>query len=66
MDSFSSMLNVEFVAKGFANGLTEASNSFATDMIKDGVSAKMIQKYTKLSMERLEEIAKSLNTTLVL
>ncbi|WP_405379321.1 Rpn family recombination-promoting nuclease/putative transposase [Phascolarctobacterium sp.] len=53
-------------SKGKIAGRTEATNSFAIDMIKDGISAKMIQKYTKLSMERLEEIAKSLNTTLVL
>ncbi|WP_405379023.1 Rpn family recombination-promoting nuclease/putative transposase [Phascolarctobacterium sp.] len=66
MDRFSTMMKDEYEAKGIAKGLTEATNSFATDMIKDGVSAKMIQKYTKLSMERLEEIAKSLNTTLVL
>ncbi|WP_405382774.1 Rpn family recombination-promoting nuclease/putative transposase [Phascolarctobacterium sp.] len=66
MDRFSTMMKDEYEAKGKVAGRTEATNSFATDMIKDGEPANKIMKYTKLSMERLEEIAKSLNTTLVL
>ena len=53
-------------ARSYEKGRAEERDSFATDMIKDGEPANKIMKYTKLSMERLEEIAKSLNITLVL
>ncbi|WP_405383515.1 hypothetical protein [Phascolarctobacterium sp.] len=47
-------------------GKAEANISTATDMIKDGLPASMIIKYSKLSLEKLQELAKSLNTTLVM
>ena len=52
--------------KGEARGEAKANISTATDMIKDGLPASMITKYSKLSLEKLQELAKSLNTTLVM
>ena len=54
------------VARGEARGKIEASIATATDMIKDGLPASMIVKYSRLSLEKLQELAKSLNTTLVM
>ena len=53
-------------ARGKTLGKTEANISTATDMIKDGLPASMITKYSKLSLEKLQELAKSLNCTLVM
>ena len=53
-------------ARGKSLGKAEANLSTATDMIKDGLPASMIVKYSKLSLEKLQELAKSLNTTLVM
>ena len=52
--------------QGILEGKTEANISTATDMIKDGLPANMIIKYSKLSLEKLQELAKSMNTTLVM
>ncbi|WP_405378613.1 hypothetical protein [Phascolarctobacterium sp.] len=53
-------------ARGEARGKEKERTNTATNMIKDGLPASMIQKYTTLTMDKLQEIAKSLNTTLVL
>ena len=52
--------------EGEARGEAKANISTATDMIKDGLPASMITKYSKLSLEKLQELAKSLNCTLVM
>ena len=57
---------LEGEARGIHLGKVEANLSTATDMIKDGLPASMIQKYTTLTIDKLQEIAKSLNTTLVM
>ena len=53
-------------ARGLNNGENIANTNFATEMIKDGEPVSKIQKYTKLTLDRLEEIAKSLNVKLVM
>ena len=55
-----------FEQRAEARGERKANDSSAAEMIKDGLPVSKIQKYTKLTVERLEEIAKSLNTTLVM
>ena len=47
-------------------GEAKANISTAIDMIKDGLPASMISKYSSLSLDKLQELAKSLNTTLVM
>ena len=47
-------------------GEAKANISTAIDMIKDGLPASMISKYSRLSLDKLQELAKSLNTTLVM
>ena len=70
MDAMIARFEKRAEARGEARGLNIGENiantNFATEMIKDGEPVSKIQKYTKLTLDRLEEIAKSLNVKLVM
>ena len=46
---------------GFDKGFSQANQKIAIGMLKDGMSAEMITKYTDLTLEQVSELAASLH-----
>ncbi len=56
----------EGIAEGKAEGIAEGYNAVAEEMIKDKMPLAQIQKFTKLSLEKLKAISKEVGVALVM
>ncbi len=56
----------EGIAEGKAEGKAEGYNAVAEAMIKDKMPLEQIQKFTKLSLEKLNAISKEIGVALVM